>query len=86
MGFREKLNAAAAERRADQQADFEQLMPLPPAPELADRNDATGLRADTTSSQRSTGHRLRELDALRQSNVISEAEYPAKRAHILDDL
>ena len=42
--------------------------------------------APAAASQPSTAHRLQELEGLRSSGVISDAEYAAKREQIINDL
>jgi len=41
---------------------------------------------EVAQPQRTAQERLRELDSLRQDDLVSEAEYLAKRQRILDEL
>ncbi|MDT5349882.1 MAG: hypothetical protein QOH91_3169 [Mycobacterium sp.] len=53
---------------------------------ISERTDAAPAVAADPPGRQSTAERLQELQTLRAANVISEGEYSAKRAQIINDL
>jgi hypothetical protein len=53
---------------------------------ISERTGAAPAVAADPPGPQSTAERLQELQTLRAANVISEGEYSAKRAQIINDL